>query len=246
MKLSLVFIITFWSVFFGNSTTDNLTTTISEVNQQKTEGIVTYTYQALGAKKPFQKHLRFNKNGAWYAHQQEKETIITDEGYNYYYYNEKEDWYYQNDSVYYFTNKENYPSYFSRWASKEIKWEITDETQTIEGFLVRKAIAKSFKEENTLDSYEYRGDAIAWFTTEIPLSYGPDGYEGLPGLIVKLEYKNYKSTYVTTLQSIDYKEIEEWQIPSTEKKIEVDRSNAYNTWKLGKKWFKNKAKEMGL
>lgn len=242
MKLLLIFIIPFWSIFFRNSTNS----AISESNQQKTEGMATYTYQGYGAKKPFEKHLKFNENGAWFSHQQKKETITEGENYKYYYYNEKQDWYYQNDSVYYFNDSEHYPSYFGKWKAKEIEWEITGETQTIAGFIATKAVAKNFQDNHPLNKDEPMGKTIAWFTTEIPLSYGIDGYEGLPGLIVKLQYENYNEIYVTTLKSIKYKEVEKWIIPSTENKIEVNRHNAYNPWQLGKKWFKKEAKKLGI
>ncbi len=243
MKLLLIFIITFWSVLFNSATTNY---PILEPNQQKTEGIVTYSFQDYGAKKPFEKHLRFNENGAWFSHQQEKETITTDEGYKYYYYNEKQDWYYQNDSVYYFNESEHYPSFFGHWTSKEIEWEITGETQTIAGFVATKAVAKNFHDNHPLNTGQPMGKAIAWFTTEIPLSYGIDGYEGLPGLIVKLQYENREKSEITILKSIEYKEVKNWIIPSTENKIEVNRHNAYNPWKLGKKWFKKEAKKLGI
>ena len=241
MKFLLIFILSFWSLLSSSKVSQ-------DTSETKTEGIATYTYQGYGAKKTFEKYLYFDKNRAWYAYQQEKETITSDEGYKYYYYNEKQDWYYQNDSVYYFRNSEHYPSYFGNWTAKEIEWEITDETQTIAGFTAKKAITKGFHERSpmTSASFKEKGKVIAWFTTDVPLSYGPDGYEGLPGLIVKLQYENYDDTYITTLKNIEYKEIDEWKIPSTEKRIEVERSDAYNPWKLGKKWFKQKAKEMGI
>lgn len=36
-------------------------------------------------------------------------------------------------------------------------------------------------------------DVVAWFTPEIPVSFGPLGYYGLPGLIVELDtpHKQY-------------------------------------------------------
>lgn len=42
-------------------------------------------------------------------------------------------------------------------------------------------------------------DVTAWYTTDINVNVGPDGFTGLPGLIIQLEYQNV----VTTLKHID-------------------------------------------
>lgn len=211
--------------------------------QKKVEGIITYTYKSYGTQAPFETYLKFDEKGAWYSRHQKKETIEAEESIKYYYYKEYDDWYFRRDSVYYFRKGETFPPFFGRWAMQPpIAWEITDETQTIAGFVARKAIAKSFIHGKEFDT-EYR-DVIAWFITDIPLNYGPDGYCGLPGLIVKLEYPDF-GVYKTTLKSIEYKEIEDWELPSIAKKIEVNRDEAYNPMKLGKKWFKKKQKELG-
>jgi GLPGLI family protein len=65
----------------------------------------------------------------------------------------------------------------------EFKWEITQETKKIGNYNCYKAILKeklSKKSKNT----------IAWFSAEIPYSFGPNGYCGLPGLILELELNN--------------------------------------------------------
>lgn len=54
-------------------------------------------------------------------------------------------------------------------------WEITEEKEIINGYLCKKAISK-----------KYNSLLIAWFTEEIPISAGPDKYDGLPGLILKV------------------------------------------------------------
>ena len=55
------------------------------------------------------------------------------------------------------------------------KWQITKETDTILGYPVIKAID---------------GETTVWFTPEIPVPFGPIRYGGLPGLILKFQYRN--------------------------------------------------------
>lgn len=54
-------------------------------------------------------------------------------------------------------------------------WQITDEIKEIAGYSCRKAISN-------LMSYRFE----AWFTEDIPVSAGPDKFDGLPGLILCL------------------------------------------------------------
>ena len=62
-------------------------------------------------------------------------------------------------------------------------WIITQETKKIDKFLCFKAVLKEDENEN-------KQDVIAWFTSEIPFSHGPNGYCSLPGLILELELNN--------------------------------------------------------
>lgn len=93
-----------------------------------------------------------------------------------------------------------------------IPWELSDEIKEIKGFEVQKASA------------EYGGRFYtAWFTTEIPFSYGPWQLQGLPGLIleayddkkevifefIQLETKNIdnKNGKITIPKSPDFKKV---------------------------------------
>lgn len=63
------------------------------------------------------------------------------------------------------------------------KWVITQETKKIDKYLCYKARLKD-------NLNKKRKDIIAWFCPDIPFSFGPNGYCGLPGLIVELELNN--------------------------------------------------------
>ncbi len=60
-------------------------------------------------------------------------------------------------------------------AMKEYEWDITTDRKNI---LERNCTKATLKGDSSI---------VAWFTTEIPVSFGPMGYHGLPGLIIQLE-----------------------------------------------------------
>jgi GLPGLI family protein len=55
-----------------------------------------------------------------------------------------------------------------------LEWELTQETKKINGYMAYKATRN-------------KGKTIAWYTPSIPVSFGPKGEYGLPGLILQLE-----------------------------------------------------------
>lgn len=68
-----------------------------------------------------------------------------------------------------------------------ISWKLINETKSISGFTCKKAIAeKKIYSRNG----EIEHEVVAWYTTEIPVNFGPIGYSGLPGLIVSLSVAN--------------------------------------------------------
>lgn len=80
----------------------------------------------------------------------------------------------EQDGQKYFVEKK-----FDQW-----NWEILDETKNILGYKCYKAMGKMqqynyvLKENRTLK-------VTAWFTTQIPVSFGPSGFDGLPGLVLE-------------------------------------------------------------
>lgn len=62
-----------------------------------------------------------------------------------------------------------------------VEWKITNETKSILGYQCRKAI--TFYNGEKIKNKE---PIVAWFTDQIPASYGPYRYHGLPGFILEL------------------------------------------------------------
>ena len=69
----------------------------------------------------------------------------------------------------------NQPNYSVFNDSTNIKWQLQEEYKKVSGYQCQKA-STTFRGRN----YE------AWFTSEIPLSFGPWKFNGLPGLILEI------------------------------------------------------------
>lgn len=83
----------------------------------------------------------------------------------------------------------------------ELKWSISDETKTINGYKATKAtVTYKFEKENGKQIYR---EAIAWFSEEIPLQVAPKQFYGLPGLVISLQEGG--ATYI--LESIQDKKV---------------------------------------
>ena len=111
----------------------------------------------------------------------------------------------------------------SRWKN-DLAWEITDEEKEIAGYKVRKAVAVSYGDkEHPL----YSGKVIAWFTTDVPIPTGPDFYNGLPGLIVELNYEKTREGY--TLKKVEQVSKEDYTfVPLTDENAISKEDMIYN------------------
>ena len=87
-------------------------------------------------------------------------------------------------------------------------WKLMDTTKTILGYTCKKATGKT----------ERGTDVEAWYTEDIPVSSGPETFNGLPGMILQIDIN--KEEFITTAISIeksaDKKELKE---PAKGKKI---------------------------
>ncbi len=64
------------------------------------------------------------------------------------------------------------------------KWNITNETKQINSLKCYKAIA-TWNSINKIRNSQITNTAVAWFCPEIPVSFGPNGIDGLPGLVLE-------------------------------------------------------------
>jgi len=70
-------------------------------------------------------------------------------------------------------------------TTRKIRWKITDETREIAGYTCRRANAI------VLDSIY----VVAFYTTEIPISGGPENFGGLPGMILGIALPHENITW---------------------------------------------------
>lgn len=73
-------------------------------------------------------------------------------------------------------------------STRKIRWKITDETREIAGYTCRRANAI------IMDSIY----VVAFYTTEIPISGGPESFSGLPGMILGVALPHENVTWFAT------------------------------------------------
>jgi GLPGLI family protein len=88
-------------------------------------------------------------------------------------------------------------TYLIKDSLKTLKWKITNDTRTIAGFECRKATTVM------MDSVF----VVAFFTEQILSNSGPEGFNGLPGMILGIAIPRLHATwYATKLELIEVKE----------------------------------------
>ena len=126
----------------------------------------------------------------------------------------------------------------------KIAWEISNETKIIGDYYCVKATYIEPVSKNDLEAYERYQEKTkngkpsffemkkpepqtitAWYTSEIPVSFGPNGVWGLPGLILQLENENY--IYFCTKVSIKNNETVKIKIPNSGKVISKKEYEKY-------------------
>jgi GLPGLI family protein len=95
-------------------------------------------------------------------------------------------------------------NYIVEDSIEKLNWKLTDETKTILGHTVQKAIAERhiIRSMMTMENGEMKRQQVpdtsfvtAWFATDIPVPAGPEFQGQLPGLILELDMNNGRITY---------------------------------------------------
>lgn len=88
-------------------------------------------------------------------------------------------------------------------------WVITSETKKIGNYLCYKATS----EKSGMDKFgkEKSTPVVAWFAPGLPYGFGPKDFNGLPGLILELQF--YKPVYLATKIDVDNKATRDIVLP---------------------------------
>ena len=122
-------------------------------------------------------------------------------------------------------------SYIIADSIKKLSWKIAGETKVILGHNCMKATTQRTQENfrMTMENGEAKRERVtdtlnivAWFTNEIPGSFGPEMYQGqLPGTILEIDVNNGRSSFkaIELSQKVDAAKIKE---PSKGKKASME------------------------
>ena len=115
-----------------------------------------------------------------------------------------------------------YNSWYTEPAPKQ-QWTLHNETQTVIGYKCQRATCR------------FRGrDFEAWFAPSIPVKQGPWKFQGLPGLILKVYYKEKLYTF----EAIGL-ETRQYPITRFKQSKEYSRSTREKVWKMQRQWHEN-------
>jgi GLPGLI family protein len=122
-------------------------------------------------------------------------------------------------------------SYIIADSIKKLSWKVAGETKVILGHNCMKATAQRMQESfrMIMDNGEAKREKVmdtmnivAWFTNEIPGSFGPDIYQGqLPGTILEIDVNNGRNSFkaIEFSPKVDIAKIKE---PSKGKKVTTE------------------------
>ena len=118
---------------------------------------------------------------------------------------------------------------------RKIKWKITDETREIAGYTCRRANGL------IMDSIY----VVAFYTNKIPISGGPESFNGLPGMILGVALPHENMTWFAT--KVNDVPLQANSVVPPKKGKPVNRKELYDTLKgVMKNWGKSGPYELKI
>ena len=100
----------------------------------------------------------------------------------------------------------------------EYDWKITTYTKTINGYKCYKATCEKQDYYNPIKKTANIFNITVWFTPEIPSNFGPQGLDGLPGLVLEGTNNGKKYIYATKIE-FDFKKEVKIEKPKCDKTV---------------------------
>lgn len=134
----------------------------------------------------------------------------------------------------YYTNLKTKEKYYQNYFTKEVlvnmekvDWVLTKETKKIGKYTCYKATATINSEQEY--GMSFMNPVIAWYTPDIPTSFGIQSFHGLPGLTLELiaDYEDGKISYEATAIDLNPKENTYIEKPKGERQMSKEEYLEY-------------------
>lgn len=114
--------------------------------------------------------------------------------------------------------------YLGNIAHNPLDWEITNKTKIIGGYKCRQAVAteKLYSRQGHYNHIK----VIAWFAPDIPASFGPKYYKGLPGLILEIDRDKFTLTATKLNLNPKNKDVQIKRLDKNDKIITQEEANS--------------------
>lgn len=105
-----------------------------------------------------------------------------------------------NSEYYYIKDEDNYLESIEAYGERFLvetpnyHWELESEIQQIGDYLCQKATTEHVV-NNSKGQFKHK--VTAWYSKQLNIPFGPRGFNGLPGVMVQLEYQNIKFLLVS-------------------------------------------------
>lgn len=119
-------------------------------------------------------------------------------------------------------------TYLVQDSLRKLNWKVSNDTRTIAGFECRKATAV------IMDSVF----VVAFFTEQILCTSGPEGFNGLPGMILGLVIPRMHTTWYAT--KLELTEVKDTELVAPKKGKPIKNEELYRTMReTMKNWYSN-------